>query len=542
MGSTLKVYWLLFPYFLFTLAFGGTAVPKLDLYLSLICRDYLAGRASLNPGFVFTPVMPFEDSTQCRVPAISALATNFTLYISLITGILAAVATPKLGALSDRYGRKVILAVITCGGLLNEIVTIIAATLPDSVNYHWLLLGACLDGMAGSLIASTALMHSYASDCTPPAQRAIVFGYFHVCMFGGVALGPLVAGLIVKTTGNMLTMFYLAFLGHLIYALFVIFLVPESLSRKRQLAVREKDRITRENTQHDTSIWSKLKVANFLAPLKIIWPTGPGTSSHLRINLVLLSVVDTVLTGVAMGAVTVMLYYSKLQFGWGGFESNMFVAFSNVFRVGALLTVLPCLNYFIRTRYKNRMRRESGVEVEDKQSGSDQLDLYIIRGSLLLELVGFVGFAVVRSGGLFFASGIITSLGGIGSPTLQSALTKHVPHDCVGQLLGATGLLHALARIICPTVFSLMYAATVNSFRQTVFVAVAACFALAFVVSWFIRPHSKLPSCFDMCEEAHADHRIVYLEEVGFASTNARRNTQDEQIEERIIDEEISGV
>jgi nitrate/nitrite transporter NarK len=70
-------------------------------------------------------------------------------------------------------------------------------------------------------------------------------------------------------------------------------------------------------------------------------------------------------------------------------------------------------------------------------------------------------------------------------------LTKHVPQDKVGQLLGATGLLHALARIVCPTIFNLIYAKTVGTLPQTVFIALASCFVVAFLVSWFIRPNGK---------------------------------------------------
>ena len=85
----------------------------------------------------------------------------------------------------------------------------------------------------------------------------------------------------------------------------------------------------------------------------------------------------------------------------------------------------------------------------------------------------------------------MTALGGIGSQTLQSALTKHVPHDRMGQLLGATGLLHALARVVCPLTFNLIYAGTVATFPQAVFVVLSGCFGVGFLFSWFIRPNSK---------------------------------------------------
>jgi len=179
----------------------------------------------------------------------------------------------------------------------------------------------------------------------------------------------------------------------------------------------------------------------------------------------------------------------------------------------------------VRTRRRNRIRRESGAAPIESNFGTDSLDLHIIRAALCFELLGYTGFAIARVGGVFFASGVTASLGGIGAPILQSALTKHVPHDRVGQLLGATGLLHALARVVCPAVFSLIYAATVGTaLPQTIFIVVTATFFVGFVMSCFIRPH-------------------VYLEEPkDTVHVGEHNHDREEEDAERIADEEILGV
>jgi hypothetical protein len=59
-------------------------------------------------------------------------------------------------------------------------------------------------------------------------------------------------------------------------------------------------------------------------------------------------------------------------------------------------------------------------------------------------------------------------------------------------MLGATGLLHALARIVAPTIFNLIYSLTVATLPQTVFVALAVTFGAAFLASLLIRPHGML--------------------------------------------------
>lgn len=533
------MYWLLPPFFLFAIAGGGIMVPKLNLILSLVCRGYLIDRASDDPNFMMAPVLMGGDNPQCRsIPEVQALATRFTLYITIITGAFSAIMSPKLGALSDRYGRLKILCIASGGATLGEIITILAATYPEQMSYNWLLLGAACDGLCGSFTAGMAITHAYAADCTAPPKRAVAFGYFHACLFSGIAIGPLIAAFLVRTTDSLISTFYFALAVHAFFILFVFFVVPESLTKKRQALARERHHS--ELLAYNTALGSQdlgwqvmLRRANILAPLKILYPTGPGTSGKLRANLILLSAVDTIIFGVALGALTVVVYYCGYQFGWDTAQISVFTSIVNSFRVTALVVVLPLLNYLVRTRRANRQRRESGFAVPEPNSGSDNLDLWIIRSAVCFEIVGYGLYATVRTGPLFVVAGMLAALGGVGSPTLQSALTKHVPHDRMGQLLGATGLLHALARIVCPLVFNLIYAGTVATFPQAVFVVLSSYFVLGFILSWGIRPHGK--SLILHFNKTSILTPTVYLED----SATSARTDDDPDI---LTDEEVTGM
>ncbi|CAL3967937.1 unnamed protein product [Diplocarpon coronariae] len=527
-----SMYWLLPPFFFYALAAGGILVPKLNMILSLVCREYFIEKSSANPHHVFTPVLLGSDNPQCRIPEVQALATKFTLYMTIITGTLSAVMSPKLGALSDRYGRLNFLTITSLGAFIGEIITILAGRYPEAFSYQWILVGSVFDGLCGSFTAGMALTHAYAADCTPPPKRAVAFGYFHACLFSGIAVGPLLAAFLVKVTGSILTTFYMALGIHTAFIAFLLLVVPESLTAKRQTLARERHAAERSpglETSHlngalgkdkQTALLAFFGKINILSPLKILWPTGPGTSSALRANLILLSLVDTVVFGVAMGAVTVSVYYLGFQFAWGTAEISVFTSLVNVCRVSALVTVLPLLNYLVRTRRADRERIELGFAVAQPNTGSDTLDLAIIRVAVVAEVIGYVGYAVSRTPALFVLAGILASLGAVGSPTLQSALTKHVPCDRVGQLLGATGLLHALARVVCPVVFNLIYANTVGTFPQAVFVVLAVCFVVAAGCSWFIRPN-------------------IYLADTITLASEHQSPTLDPDL---LVDEEITGI
>lgn len=488
-----SLYWLLPPFLLFALAFGGLIVPKLNLILSLVCREYLVERSALDPAFVFAPVLLDSDNPQCRIPEVQALVSKFTLYIMIIGGALSAIMSPKLGALSDRYGRKKLIVVTSAGMFLAEIITILCAKYPDSFHYNWMLVGAVFDGICGSFTAGMALTHAYAADCTPPPKRAVAFGYFHACLFTGIALGPLIAASLIRTFGNLIIIFYVALGVHTFFIFWILFVIPESLSKKRQTLARETyAQLGELEDSNEHTLIRMFKKGNILLPLNILWPTGSGSSGRLRSNLILLAAVDTIIFGVAMGSVTVMVYYTGYQFGWNTAQTSEFVSTVNAVRVSALVIVLPLTNYLVRTRRANRQRRESGFAIPERNSGTDTLDLTIVRVAIFIEVLGYTAYSLARTGPQFVAAGVLAACGGVGSPTLQSALTKHVPHERVGQLLGATGLLHALARIVAPTVFNLLYAATVGSFTQAIFAVLAGCFGLAFIVSWFIKPHVYL--------------------------------------------------
>ena len=433
------------------------------------------------------PVMLGDENPQCRIPEVQSLVSKFTLYGSLISGILSAIVSPKLGALSDRYGRLKMICYTTLGILINELVVIVVANYPDMLSVYWIIAGFTFDGLGGSFIAAMALSYAYASDCTAPERRNVAFGYYHGALFAGIAVGPILAGLIIKATGRILTVFYIALALHTAFLLFLLLVVPESLSKERQLAARQKKKDFVGNGEQASQTWTSyttelLKGGNLLGPLAILWPTGEGINPAVRRNLVLIAAVDTTMFGVAMSSMTVILLYSEYMFGWGNFQTSIFVSIVNTCRVITLVVLLPVITRILRGPRSKAVKRNSG---------SDNIDLGVIRTAIFFDMLGYVGYVLVRTGPLFTLCGAAAAIGGMGSPTLQAALTKHVPPDRTGKVLGAMGLLHAAARVVAPTIFNLIYASTVGKFTQTVFVCLGATFGLAFTFSWFIRPHGK---------------------------------------------------
>lgn len=464
-------------------------VPKISLIQSLICREYYATKRMADPTFTFIPISSLKEGLdrQCQTAGVQVEVAKFTLQGNLISGILSAIIAPQLGALSDRYGRKKMMMITNAGALSGEIITIFAASFPETFPVYWILLGYFFDGICGSFIASMAISHSYATDCTPPAQRSVIFGYFHGVMFIGIALGPFIAGQIIKATGGVIVMFYVALGCHLAFILLLIFFIPESLSKARQRVARDKYR--REQDANPAQDWIQyIRSLNIFGPLRILYPKGVGSSLVVRRNLFLLASVDTICFAVGAGAMTTVILYSQFQFSMTPTTQSNFIGIVSTCRVVCLLVILPLITRLVRGATDGPNSRPS------PKTGSDLFELSIIRTAIFFDVIGFLGYTLATSQSTFIAAGAVASVGGVGSPTLQAALTKHVPPGQIGQLLGAMALLHAFARIIAPTFFGIIYALTVGKFSQAVFVILTGIFGLAWLVSWGIRPGGEFSS------------------------------------------------
>lgn len=286
-------------------------------------------------------------------------------------------------------------------------------------------------------------------------------------------------------------MFYLAAGCHFIFVLMLIFVIPESVPRARQIKARQKYRDAADS-RPITSRLRKLQSFNLLEPLKILY--APGASPAVRRNLILLALTDTIVFGVGMGAAVVILLYANYAFGWDQWEQSKFVSIMNSSRVSCLLILLPSITNW----YRNRQQRRQGLLNTSKESsgpkGTDNFELTVIRFAILADTLGFLGYALSRNGTQFLLSGAIAGIGGIASPSMQAALTKHVPKEQIGQLLGAMGLLHAAGRVLGPMLFTGIYATTVAVFPQAYFLILTAMYSVAFAVSWKIQPNGAYSS------------------------------------------------
>src|ERR1035437_1307127 len=131
------------------------------------------------------------------IPVLPALVGSFTgsqadqaFWYGVVTftfGVANFFASPILGALSDRHGRRPVLLIGFCGLALSFFATALSTAV-------WMLIAVRL--VSGAMQANLAIANAYVADITPPEQRAKRFGMLGA-MFGvGFILGPVMGGLL----------------------------------------------------------------------------------------------------------------------------------------------------------------------------------------------------------------------------------------------------------------------------------------------------------------------------------------------------------
>ncbi|MFT8400089.1 MAG: MFS transporter [Lentilactobacillus diolivorans] len=129
------------------------------------------------------PVMPFIKNE------LHLSATDMGIMNSLFA-FAQLIASPIVGQLSDRIGRKPILVYGLLLYMFSEI--LFAAT-----NWLWMFdISRTIGGLSAAMVVPTT--NALAADLTTPRQRARVIGLLSAAFSGGLILGPGIGGLLAK--------------------------------------------------------------------------------------------------------------------------------------------------------------------------------------------------------------------------------------------------------------------------------------------------------------------------------------------------------
>ena len=295
-------------------------------------------------------------------------------------------ASPILGALSDKHGRRPVLLLGFCGLALSFFATAMATAV-------WMLIAVRL--VSGAMQSNLAVANAYVADITPPEGRAKRFGMLGA-MFGiGFIVGPVMGGLLGAI--NLQLPFFVAgglALMNLVYGYFVL---PESLPVERR---------------HGFDWRAVNPVASLcgLAQLK-----GAGR---------LVAVIAC--SGLAQFTLyTSWVLYATFKFGWGPLESGWSLA-----AVGIVSAVSQGL---LLGRLLKRFSPQR---------------LAVL--GLVSSTLAYAAWGAASESWMMFAIIFLNFLGATVSATIQSIISGAADAKSQGKTLGAVSGLNSLTAVIAP--------------------------------------------------------------------------------------------
>jgi MFS transporter, DHA1 family, tetracycline resistance protein len=321
-------------------------------------------------------------------------AADWGGYLMAIYALLQFFMAPVFGNLSDRYGRRPILLASLAAFGVDFLLTGLATSM------LWLFIGRAVAGIFG---ASFAAANAYIGDISDDSSRARNFGLIGAAWGSGFTLGPVIGGLVAAHVDPRAPFFVAAALA-LANVTFGFFVLPESL------AVEQRRRFE----------WKR---ANPFGAFKSL--------AHLPMVAGLL--VAVFLYQMAHDSLpAVWMFYTQQKFGW------------DVAATGFSLTFVGIMTVIV-------MGGLTGVVVP--RLGERRA---IIVGFLLMTL-GFFGYAFATQGWMLYVAIAIGSLGGIGTPAVQSVMSRQAGPSAQGELQGAVASLNSIAAVLSPVFMTQMF-------------------------------------------------------------------------------------
>jgi MFS transporter, DHA1 family, multidrug resistance protein len=175
----------------------------------------------------FSLVFPFLPRYVEELGSITGMSVEMMAGLVIgVQGFTMMLASPFWGGIADRYGRKLMILRATFGGVL------IMGAMGMVGNGEQLIL---LRGVQGFITGTVAANNALLASVTPRHKMGFAMGTLQVGLWAGVALGPIVGGLLADSFGFAMP-FYFTAVSLLIAGILVFFFVHEEFVPKKAKA------------------------------------------------------------------------------------------------------------------------------------------------------------------------------------------------------------------------------------------------------------------------------------------------------------------
>jgi DHA1 family tetracycline resistance protein-like MFS transporter len=322
----------------------------------------------------------------------SFVSTYFGYFIS-VYALMQFLASPLLGSLSDRYGRRPVLLVSLLGAGLDYILMAFAPSM------FFLFIGRIISGLTG---ASMTVASSYIADISTDHNRTANFGLIGASFGVGFIIGPVLGGFAGSFSPHY--PFLLASLLSLGNFFFGLFILPESLPENK----RRKVELARMNP------FKSIGKILFKSPLVIfIW-------MYLLINLG------------GQSHPSIWTLYTQYKFHWSSLQVGLSLA-----AVG--------LSFGIGQGVTTRMIVPRLGEMNAVVIGS------------FLHMASFITYAFITQSWMVYSAILLFMFTGITMPSLQTIISRETSPGEQGELQGSLVAISSLTAVLGPLLYTFLF-------------------------------------------------------------------------------------
>lgn len=344
---------------------------------------------ALGIGFII-PTMP--DLIR-RFGTDPAFVNHYFGYFISLYAFMQFLASPILGSLADRFGRRPILLVSLLGAGLDYILMAFAP------NLSILFVGRFISGLTG---ASMTVATAYMADISDDKNRAANFGMIGAAFGLGFIAGPVVGGFL-GSFDPAAPFLGAAFLNILNF-LFGIFVLPESLP----LSLRRP---------------FQLKKLNPFGSLYRVFRPSP---------LLLLIWVYLLLFLAGQVHPSVWTLYTQHKLNWSALEVGLSLSFVGV--------AIAFAQGFLTRIIIPKLGEDRSVQI-----------------GVAGQMIGFILFAFATQSWMMYAILAISCPAWIAGPALQTLISKNVPSQEQGELQGTLVSIASLTAIFGPLIYTWLF-------------------------------------------------------------------------------------
>lgn len=337
---------------------------------------------------IVLPLLPYIAEKYEATPlTIGILGATYSFF-QLVSG-------PILGRLSDRYGRKKLLAISQFGSAIGYLMLGMAHNLP------LLFLARIIDGITGGNIS---IAQAYIADVTTKENRAKGMGIIGAAFGLGFIFGPAIGGFLAKYDYSYPG--YFAMVVSLITVFLTMYALPETVNSEERVK----------------SVKAKITFQQF-------WKLATSANiEYLIVVFFLLNSAFSLMQG------TFALWTQK-RFNFGPEQNGYIFAFIGIVSVIAQLKLLPLL---VKKFHERVLLNYSTI--------------FFGIGFLLIPFVPNPWYLLATQSFIIFGNAMA-------NPAIQALASENVPKEEYGETLGFLQSAGSLGRIVGPVLGGYLFGA-----------------------------------------------------------------------------------